>query len=280
MKIISTIKKKLIEYLNNKNGRLLLSIIFSLISSLKKMKCYTISYDKETRLWLHKKGGETLVVEDLPDFAISKKRMTAVTLRTFFKYYTPQAKDTLVDIGAGVENDVYVINSHFEGSPAIYAIEAHPNTFRKLSYMVKKNNYSNVHCHNIAIVEEKKELYISDADNHSANRISENEGGCKVEGLTMDEFVKKNNISKIDFLKMNIEGAEREALIGMKETLQKVSNIMVACHDKLSQYYDNDPYFITRDFVVKTLEENNFKILEEDETPYHINIFAQKRINS
>ena len=39
--------------------------------------------------------------------------------------------------------------------------------------------------------------------------------------LSIDDFVKRNNIVKIDFIKMDIEGAESEALIGAINTITK-----------------------------------------------------------
>lgn len=44
---------------------------------------------------------------------------------------------------------------------------------------------------------------------------------CKVETITIDEYVKRNRINKIDFIKSNIEGAEREMLLGATDTLKK-----------------------------------------------------------
>lgn len=43
----------------------------------------------------------------------------------------------------------------------------------------------------------------------------------KVKSITIDDFVKKNSISKIDFIKIDIEGAELKALIGAKRVLSE-----------------------------------------------------------
>ncbi len=49
----------------------------------------------------------------------------------------------------------------------------------------------------------------------SANRITEEEG--EIEAITLDEDIKE----KIDFLKMDIEGSERKALIGARKHIQE-----------------------------------------------------------
>lgn len=276
MKLIAKTKSIFIKYLDNKYGRLLLALIFSVIQSFKNFGFYRIFYSKKFKFWIHTKGAKTIVIEGIPNFSVSEKRMTNVTLKNFFKHYIPKPNDIIIDIGAGVGHDVYVINTFFGIETKIYAIEAHPQTFSKLELMVKRNGWANIKCYNLAIVESKKELWISDTDNHSANKINLVETGVRTEGITLDEFVKKNNIKKIDYVKMNIEGAEKIALMGMEDSLNKISNIVVACHDKLAQYYNNDPFYYTRDFVIETLKRHNFEILEEVESTYHITIFAKK----
>jgi len=45
----------------------------------------------------------------------------------------------------------------------------------------------------------------------------------KTTTLTIDDFVERNNIQKIDFIKMDIEGAEFAALKGAEKTLHSTS---------------------------------------------------------
>lgn len=42
-----------------------------------------------------------------------------------------------------------------------------------------------------------------------------------VDAISIDEYVSENNIEKIDFIKMDIEGAEMKALKGAEQTLIK-----------------------------------------------------------
>ena len=223
------------------------------------------------------KGKWTLLVEDVPNYSISLRRMTNVTLNSFFNYYSPKPGDVLVELGAGVGNDVFIMNHHFGANFGIHALEAHPKTFDKLCLLVNRNSFKNANCHDIAIAEKNGDIFIADTDNHSANQINSENKGEKVTGLTMDSFVKKHNINKIDYIKINIEGAEKGALQGMGETLGIISNIVVACHDKLAPYYNNNPFFYTKDFVRGTLLEHNFMILDEIESDYHNTIYAKKR---
>jgi len=54
----------------------------------------------------------------------------------------------------------------------------------------------------------------------------------KVNAITIDQIRKKFDIDSIDFLKVDIEGAERELFTGASEWLQHVSAIHVETHDR------------------------------------------------
>ena len=45
--------------------------------------------------------------------------------------------------------------------------------------------------------------------------------GVDVETQTLDDFVSANSVERVDFIKMDIEGAEQEALIGAERTIRK-----------------------------------------------------------
>ncbi len=55
----------------------------------------------------------------------------------------------------------------------------------------------------------------------------------KVQSTSIDDFVKNNNIPKIDFIKFDIEGAEPQALLGATKTIQTFKPQLAICiyHD-------------------------------------------------
>jgi FkbM family methyltransferase len=53
------------------------------------------------------------------------------------------------------------------------------------------------------------------------SRASSDGTGVDVETQSLDDFVAANSVERVDFIKMDIEGAEPEALIGAERTIRK-----------------------------------------------------------
>jgi len=73
-------------------------------------------------------------------------------------------------------------------------------------------------------------------------------------------------LKKIAFLKMNIEGAEREALLGMGPSLRRVEQICVACHDFRADLGHGEQ-FRTRIFVQEFLVKHGFTLRSRPDDP-------------
>ncbi len=69
-------------------------------------------------------------------------------------------------------------------------------------------------------------------------------GGCCIddyEATSLDDYVKKNSIKKVDYIKMDIEGFELKALQGASETIEKFKpKLAISCYHK-----DDDLWEIT-----------------------------------
>lgn len=75
-------------------------------------------------------------------------------------------------------------------------------------------------------------LYITESTNISNSILNmdvNNQDYINIKITTIDNYVKLNNIKKLDFIKADIEGAERYMLIGAKETLSKFGPKLSIC---------------------------------------------------
>jgi FkbM family methyltransferase len=58
-------------------------------------------------------------------------------------------------------------------------------------------------------------------DTGPGSRPGSDGAGVDVETQTLDDFVSANSVERVDFIKMDIEGAEPEALVGAERTIRK-----------------------------------------------------------
>ena len=74
------------------------------------------------------------------------------------------------------------------------------------------------------------------------------ESDLQVTTLSIDEFVASHNLSKVDFIKMDIEGAELEALKGAAETIQKHKpKLAISLYHKLDDFMTIPAYLSSLD---------------------------------
>ena len=78
--------------------------------------------------------------------------------------------------------------------------------------------------------------------------------------MTLDEFVDIHKITKINLLKMNIEGAELQVIKGMTTSVDLVDNFAISCHDFLFKEVT------TIKETVKSFFEKNGFVVEEIQT--------------
>ena len=54
-----------------------------------------------------------------------------------------------------------------------------------------------------------------------------------VQGITIDKILKTNSLEKIDILKIDIEGAEREVFMDSSSWIKKIDVLIIELHDRL-----------------------------------------------
>jgi len=180
----------------------------------------------------------------------------------FLKVNNPNKKfkikndDIVIDVGAHIGYfTMYAANNANQGT--VYSIEPYKESFEILKKNLKLNNITNVKPFNAAISKVTKEitLYI-DKNNEIGNsifRTNNTTESKKINSFNLDDFVKNNEIEKIDFLKLDCEGAEFEILLNFnKELLKKISKISAEIHE------NNNTNSL--DKLVDFLRKNNFKI--------------------
>jgi FkbM family methyltransferase len=133
---------------------------------------------------------------------------------------------TYVDVGANIGNHT-VFFSKFCPSDKVISIELSQNIFEVLNRNVNENNnLSNVELINVGVGEKYKTVTISDMDvtNVGMTKITSDGGDVIVD--TLDNILQ--NETNISVIKIDVEGYEKNVLIGAKEIIKKHSPIIIA----------------------------------------------------
>jgi FkbM family methyltransferase len=147
--------------------------------------------------------------------------------REFTKYLLGKSPKVFVDVGANIGR--YTIPMA-KKSGTVVAIDADPENFNQLAENIKLNNLKNVIAVERACWFEEAVLPMNVESLISKTTSSLKGASGKVVDVrcsTLDTILKECGITEVDLVKMDIEGAEREGLMGMKETIANSPNIEI-----------------------------------------------------
>jgi FkbM family methyltransferase len=194
----------------------------------------------------------------------------------WFHLYKPRAGDAIVDIGAGRGEDVFAFSRAVGPTGRVWAIEPHPVSFAALRRMCELNRLANVTTLNYACMDRAEELQIETLPVWESNYVRAGAPSASshlVNGARFDDLAAEQGIDRIDFLKMNIEGAERWALPGCEKALQRARFVCIAAHDFRAGRGEGDE-FRTLEFVKEFVAAAGFQIVMRDDpryyVPYHV----------
>jgi hypothetical protein len=128
-----------------------------------------------------------------------------------------------------------------------------------------------------ACIQTRADLQIETMPVWESNYVREGAGSSTshpVHGMPFDDLAAELQIGGIDFLKMNIEGAERFALPGCRQALGRTRFICVAAHDFRAARGESEE-FRTLAFVREFLASCGFRLTTRDSdpryyVPYHV----------
>lgn len=170
-----------------------------------------------------------------------------------WRHYRPQTGDVVVDVGAGHGGETYFLASMVGASGRVIAVEAAPVPYRALDGLVELNHWAHVVPLQVALADQPGEVLISDDDENWIEANVYSGKGVRVRATTFDEMCATHGIKTVDWVKMNIEGAEKEALRGMEKMAPHVRHMTIACHDFLGTEWGR-----SMDEVVGWLAEHGF----------------------
>lgn len=129
----------------------------------------------------------------------------------------------VIDVGANI-GITSIILSHYLPNSTVYAIEPSKKAFRTLKKNIKINNIKNVKSFNFASADRDTEFRFNENSAYGHINLNNNSqfNSAPIIGKKIDTFV--NNFvkdSRINFIKIDVEGFEPQILEGAKKTIEK-----------------------------------------------------------
>jgi FkbM family methyltransferase len=163
-----------------------------------------------------------------------RKVFREIFLFRMYKLHLPDAPAIIVDAGANIGLSSIFFAKEYP-SAQVYAVEPEESNFACLLKNVK--NYPNIIPIRAAVWPREKKLKIKNKDEHhwAFNVVEARDSEETFPGITIQALMDKFKINKIDLVKFDIEGSEREIFSeNYQSWLSQTRYIIIELHDWLN----------------------------------------------
>jgi len=170
--------------------------------------------------------------------------------------FLPKDGDIVVDIGAHIGLYTIISSKRVGFNGKVIAIEAHPENFEILNRNIQLNQLTNIIALNYAVYSEEEErlkLYLPSGESGFTkyNTImpkfaKRDEKFVEVTANTLDNLLQSNGIRAVNWIKIDVEGAEFEVLKGAHNVLSESKDIalLIELHGSPYEYRPKIEEFI------------------------------------
>lgn len=181
---------------------------------------------------------------------------------------------TILDIGGNVGYFSLYFSKLFP-SAQFHCFEPVPSTYENMLKNLKINDTVNIKSYNIGLTNKKQtmEMFFNPEGCGSSSLQNLLEAPCTkkilAEFSTLDAFVEENNIQGIDFIKCDVEGAEKFVYEGGLNTLRKYKPIifseMLRKWAAKFDYHPNDIIVLLKEigYSCYAISENEIRLINE-----------------
>ncbi len=218
---------------------------------------YTLkaSYKGKTRFQKVKFLGEKL---ELTNFRSFTWQYNEIFFKKFYDFMTDKDNPIIIDCGSNIGLSIINFKKQYPNS-IIHSFEADKFIYSILKKNIEIRAYDSIFLHNQAVWDQDTQLtFLSDGiDGGKIDSIGSQNKDNVVEAIDFNEYL--NQFECIDFLKMDIEGAETTVIPHIADNLKKVKNLFVEFHsfNGVSQNLSN---------IISTLESKGFRLFIENPT--------------
>lgn len=181
-----------------------------------------------------------------------------------------QSQDVVLDIGVNI--GFYLLNFAKKANQGnVYGFEPNPTVFEFAKKNCELNQFQHVKLNNIGLGHVASSFQMAQInDNLGMNKIvtESTSGSFTVQVQRLDDFVNQENITKVDVMKIDVEGFEMNVLLGAEEVINKNKPFLFieideanlngnkASFQMMSTWLTNKGYVIKNAFSLEDLQPN------------------------
>ena len=140
-----------------------------------------------------------------------------------WRFLKPRKGNVVLDVGAHVGKYALRLSREVGEEGLVIALEPHPETFKALARGAALSPFKNIVPLDVAAWNEERRLPLfvgGMAGTHSLKRDF-GLGRVEVQAKPLDKILKELGVNRVDWVKIDVEGAELEALEGMGNALKQ-----------------------------------------------------------
>ena len=154
----------------------------------------------------------------------------------------------ILDCGANMGTSVLYFKWLFKEAK-VYAFEPDKRIFETLKHNVSNNKLNDVHLANKAVWIDDQDMFFN-SNTAQSGKLIQDESSIKVECVRLKKFIQ--DFKHIDFLKLDIEGAELPVLQDISNELHRVKHLFIEYHSMI-----NEPQKLSQ--LLQILEKEKFR---------------------
>ncbi|MDI6735143.1 MAG: FkbM family methyltransferase [bacterium] len=259
---------------------------FSYYEFLCQIICPNIAEIQGSKMYINIHDKAPIMRKTFLSYAVNRVHEESTT--EIFKKVVKKG-DVVVDLGANIGYFSLLAAKLVGKDGKVYSFEPEPKNYNYLVKNIDLNGYNNIFSLQKAISDKagKIKLYICpyDTGHHTINQYKgieaykhdycyEKKEFIEIETMPLDDFLSDKDF-KADVIKMDVEGAEMLALLGMDRVIKENKNLkmFVEFFPLLIREMGNSP----EEFILKLLKEYNFSIFVIERDYFGGNVIRDRK---
>lgn len=182
---------------------------------------------------------QLLKTRQFPDFILNYirpyevvKTYQEIFVDEIYRFETKQANPIIFDCGANIGISTLYFKTLYPNA-IIQAFEPDTNLFEVLSKNIDDNGFKNIVLHKAAIWIENTTISFASKGSEGSHIDNTGLSSNQVQAIQLSGILE--NLDRIDFLKMDIEGAEYQVIKDCAAQLPKIENLFLEYHGLVNE---------------------------------------------